>query len=261
MSHILRSFVMAAVLAAFPLVACAGQTCGATLTRLNSRYTVLVDDSQVQDTLTGLIWLRCSLGQTWNGSTCVGTPKTYSWYDAVNQQVVVSSTVFRLPTYTELSSLVESACQNPAINAVVFPGTPVGLSWSSTPNDHVQMNAEFVNFFAANCHSDGYKPNHFYVRLVSGTALPWSGPKTRLTVPTSDQKAGVPVSLSGEGTTDDAAVICIYQWDFGDGQTVGSDGPAVQHVYASPGTYTVTLNPRDNNRFDNPVRKQINIVQ
>ena len=33
----------------------------------------------VTDQHTGLTWMRCKLGQTWNGSSCLGEPTVYYW--------------------------------------------------------------------------------------------------------------------------------------------------------------------------------------
>lgn len=37
----------------------------------------------VRDTKTGLMWIRCSLGQTWDGATCQGDAKYYKWKEAM----------------------------------------------------------------------------------------------------------------------------------------------------------------------------------
>jgi hypothetical protein len=42
-----------------------------------------VKDGLVKDKETGLIWMRCSLGQTWKNSTCQGNPGPYLWADAM----------------------------------------------------------------------------------------------------------------------------------------------------------------------------------
>lgn len=39
----------------------------------------------VLDKQNGLMWMRCSLGQTWNGQTCTGTAKEYKWEQAKKQ--------------------------------------------------------------------------------------------------------------------------------------------------------------------------------
>ena len=40
-------------------------------------------DGTVLDTQANLQWMRCALGQTWNGQTCVGEAKQFNWNDAI----------------------------------------------------------------------------------------------------------------------------------------------------------------------------------
>jgi hypothetical protein len=51
------------------------------------------------------------------------------------------------------------------------------------------------------------------------------------------------VVLHGEYSLDAGGTIRKYAWDFGDGTT--AEGPAVQHVYGTPGTYTAKLTVAD----------------
>ncbi|MGH7894986.1 MAG: PKD domain-containing protein, partial [Candidatus Binatia bacterium] len=53
------------------------------------------------------------------------------------------------------------------------------------------------------------------------------------------------VAFNGSGSTDADGTITAYAWSFGDGTT--GNGVASSHVYAAPGTYTVTLTVTDNN--------------
>lgn len=61
--------------------------------------------------------------------------------------------------------------------------------------------------------------------------------------PYSGQQS-VAVQFDGSNSYDDEGYITTYNWTFGDGTT--GTGPTPTHVYASPGTYTVTLRVRDN---------------
>ncbi|MBI3776159.1 MAG: DUF1566 domain-containing protein, partial [Gammaproteobacteria bacterium] len=40
---------------------------------------VLGTDGTVHDKITGLTWMRCALGQQWDGKTCAGTAARYAW--------------------------------------------------------------------------------------------------------------------------------------------------------------------------------------
>lgn len=136
----------------------------------------------VTDTATKLMWMRCSVGLTWDGTTCQGEPSEHNWESALE---VAKGTNFanyhdwRLPNIKELTSIVEEACHNPAINLTVFPETVVYAPdengfplapwlgyWTSThySNDralHVKFQNGFYTFY--------YKRDTAYrVRLVRG---------------------------------------------------------------------------------------------
>lgn len=40
-------------------------------------------DGTVTHHATGLIWQRCSLGQSWDGTDCTGTATTFTWQQAL----------------------------------------------------------------------------------------------------------------------------------------------------------------------------------
>lgn len=54
---------------------------------------------------------------------------------------------------------------------------------------------------------------------------------------------GLKVSVDASGSTDDGAIVS-YAWNWGDG-TFGS-GKITSHIYAAPGTYTISLTVTDN---------------
>src|SRR5450756_1981947 len=95
------------------------------------------------DTRTKLMWQRCSVGQTWNGSTCTGSARGSAQGDGwawVLQQSVNNKfagfTDWRVPNVKELRSLVEE-CRGypvPSINDTIFPNTPLDAFYSSSPS-------------------------------------------------------------------------------------------------------------------------------
>lgn len=97
---------------------------------------ILHDDGTVSDKTTGLMWMRCNIGQTWSNDTCSGFVNTgFYWQDALREAdgfEYAGYSDWRLPNIKELATLVELKCASPAINEVVFPGTVNKWYWSST---------------------------------------------------------------------------------------------------------------------------------
>jgi DNA-binding beta-propeller fold protein YncE len=58
--------------------------------------------------------------------------------------------------------------------------------------------------------------------------------------------AGSATQFDASGAADPDGRIVRYDWDFGDGNVLRDGGPSPTHVYAQPGTYTVTLVVTDN---------------
>ena len=97
----------------------------------DSRYELLDDNAEVKDKKTGLIWQRCSLGQTWSGEACIGKAAIYNWEKAL-QTAKDMGDVWRVPNTEELESLIEEACSSPSINITFFPNTQCDRYWSSS---------------------------------------------------------------------------------------------------------------------------------
>lgn len=117
--------------------------------------------NEVKDLKTGLIWRRCSVGQSWDGSGCSGSASAYTWRSAL----ALADGQWRLPNIKELSSLVERSCYDPAVNLSIFPNTASERSWSSSPYKSNRSYAWIVNFD----NGDGnayYKGSSQSVRLV-----------------------------------------------------------------------------------------------
>ncbi len=78
-------------------------------------------DGTVTDAVTGLVWLRCSLGESGlpdNTEICKNVHVKYKWADAVNACLnleYAGRNDWFLPTFSELTSLVDYGRANPAI--------------------------------------------------------------------------------------------------------------------------------------------------
>ncbi len=74
---------------------------------IRSKDFVPQGDGTVLDKRTGLTWMRCNLGQRWNGSTCSGKAKKYKWEEAKNAcGSYAGKNDWRLPSLWELETLV-----------------------------------------------------------------------------------------------------------------------------------------------------------
>lgn len=132
-----------------------------------------IGDGTVKDNATGLIWQKCSMGQT-NDTDCSGLATTATWINAftycnttLNNLPTASPRTWRLPNVKELKTIVNTTKYNPAIDVAFFPSTASGRYWTSTTFAPNASDAWFINF------SDGlltaYNKNSiYYVRCVSG---------------------------------------------------------------------------------------------
>lgn len=120
-------------------------------------------------------WMRCSLGQQWDGNTCTGDASRHNWEDAnalpglMNAQGGFASyTDWRLPSIDELASIRQCSAGSttetvtlpsgqrtfrkctedsarPAIDSRDFPNDDGSIVWSSTPDTSDSSLAWIVN--------------------------------------------------------------------------------------------------------------------
>jgi len=129
----------------------------------------------VTDKLSGLMWMRCSVGQVWDGGTCTGEAAKLSWHEAMKTGKdfhFAGMSDWRVPRIEELNSLVycssgkraafkknnsgefyDGPCmgdfQMPTINQEIFPNTPVACwYWSSSSAAYVAYRAWGLHFAA-----------------------------------------------------------------------------------------------------------------
>ena len=201
----------------------------------------------VTDTTTGLVWDKCSRGQTWDNTTppgtCTGAASTHAWAAALAEAIAANTashrghTDWRLPNSTELESLVKIDAASPAMDGAAFPNTPSNWFWSSTTYTPYPAYAWYVNF------NDGYtlasdKANTGHVRLVRSGQ--WFGALDAL-----DATAPVLSALAVSGTTTTATTLQATSDEGATGYWLavpqGSAAPTAAQVKAGVGYGAVTV--------------------
>lgn len=138
-----------------------------------------LDGATVVDNATHLIWMRCALGQAWDGKSCQGEAKTFAWADAVaairqlNEGGFAGHNDWRLPAIPELASIVELRCFNPRVNVEVFPATPPQIFWSGMEKMGATQYAYSLDFGGGEARAS-LKDQAGSLRLVRGG--PWWAP-------------------------------------------------------------------------------------
>lgn len=129
------------------LPAYAEQTCDADIksTAPDSRFKD-IGNGEIEDLQTGLVWQRCSIGQSWNGTSCTGEAKNLTWLEALQSAKALGSG-YRLPNLKEAYSIVENKCKKPALNTKFFSIEGTGDYWTSTPNTDNGNQAFAVSFY------------------------------------------------------------------------------------------------------------------
>lgn len=145
---------------------------------------VLMEQGMWKDPATGLIWDRCSLGQSWDGVTCTGEAQTFSWKEAkaaAKRQTLGGHSDWRLPTVSELGSIhlcstgielnsnltewdyipsnsnkreintarfCEAGSTKPTIDNVLFPRTVESWYWTASRTNNEPWYVEFSGSMA-----------------------------------------------------------------------------------------------------------------
>lgn len=143
-----------------------------------SRFTP-AGNNLVIDKETGITWMRCALGQTWNGTSCSGHAQTYDWQNAMAEVKKINNSGYgghsdwRLPFIPELASIVERQCFNPRVNLAVFPNTPPITFWSGMERMGYSDMAYALDFGRGDAKPKN-KAIHGAVRLMhDGPNGPW----------------------------------------------------------------------------------------
>jgi hypothetical protein len=144
------SVVLIAWTCSLILVVDAHAACDGTAKRStpDADFEFLAGGAVARHKITGLEWQRCPEGMTFvahtaahdSRDTCEGSAATFNQESTRQLQAKINAgagrdgfTDWRLPSMVELSSIVEAACQVPAVNAQVFPDTPVTWFWADPP--------------------------------------------------------------------------------------------------------------------------------
>lgn len=139
--------------------------------------------TSVKDASTGLIWSKCSLGQTPTEIGCTGSPTLFTtWKDALlaikvlnDQKILDGVSTWRMPNIKELDSIVERQCNRPSINYKAFPDTPSVNYLSSTPYLSPQMEESAIRSrninFLDGTESDPVNEAAYAVRPVRDSSI------------------------------------------------------------------------------------------
>ncbi|PKG37894.1 Lcl C-terminal domain-containing protein [Psychromonas sp. Urea-02u-13] len=156
----MKKQVLGLMLALLPVAGIAAQECSMSEGKSvpNIRYQSN-DNGTVYDRISGLTWMRCPLGKTWDkdNQICDGEGNTVFWQAALNDVEAINNsesnalyhfagkTNWRLPNIKELVSLTEHSCRAPSLNEKAFygafpykttDGSLKAYIWSNTPTEN-----------------------------------------------------------------------------------------------------------------------------
>ena len=128
-------------------------------------------DHTVKDVTTGVTWLRCSVGQAWNPDlkTCTGKIVKLNHDEikiALEEAKRQLGGKWRLPSRSELMSLVCHDCAPPKINPKYFPNLSAEAYWTGDKNWMNPRTLWTVNFMTGHIYNRFFPYQRLPVLLV-----------------------------------------------------------------------------------------------
>ena len=132
------------------------------------------DSHLIIDLQSGVEWMRCSVGQQWNGTSCDGEIIRLNHHDVAKAIVIANEQLggdWRLPTVKELQTIVSKVENRPDdfeanIDLETFPNTFAGPYWSSDKSFYSRQYQWSVNFFTGQSYNRFFPSQKLAVRLV-----------------------------------------------------------------------------------------------
>lgn len=127
-------------------------------------------DHMVRDLKNNVVWLRCSVGQQWNGESCIGKVILMD-HKTIDLAIEIANNQlggeWRLPTLEELFSLVCQDCKRgEKYYKKIFPNTAARAYWTGDRNEMVKRSFWTVNFFTGHKYGRFFPEQEMAVRLV-----------------------------------------------------------------------------------------------
>ena len=129
----------------------------------------MVRDHLVIDLQHGVEWMRCSVGQIWNGTDCEGVAVHLTQEDVARAIVIANAQLgpgWRLPSRVELEGLVCKACSPVKIELDSFPNTLGEPYWTGEVNRFASRHIWTVNFMTGHTYGRFFPTQEVLVRLV-----------------------------------------------------------------------------------------------
>jgi hypothetical protein len=129
----------------------------------------MVRDHLVIDLQHGVEWMRCSVGQIWNGTDCEGVAMQLTQEDVAKAIVIANEQLgpgWRLPSRAELEGLVCKACAPVKIELDSFPNTLGEPYWTGEVNGFAPRHIWTVNFMTGHTYGRFFPTQQVLVRLV-----------------------------------------------------------------------------------------------
>ena len=123
----------------------------------------------VIDLQNGVEWMRCSVGQVWNGSGCEGEALKLSQEDVSKAIIIANDQLgpgWRLPTRVELEGLVCKKCAPVKIELDSFPNTLAEPYWTGEVNGFAPRHIWTVNFMTGHTYGRFFPTQEVLFRLV-----------------------------------------------------------------------------------------------